>query len=378
MAVATMNLGYICAAGAAGAHAVSLATPAFGPFATPFAAANSAFAIHMTLLTRAQLSALIGILGTGVERSMDDLQFMCGMTCDADDPTKCTGGQPCEDMYDDRETYMRTMGDFSHPDSHNLVMASLERSIDSQGPVVLSGLVDCIALCCAIGAMLSLKAQMSYNRKEAADEKELIAFFCLILGFVLPILVLALQSGPMSFVGWVGGDAVRCARDPSKCGDAFWKNFTDADFRAMWMSLSITEALFTWITTLTAALQAVGFFLLIAIAPTKAKALLTPQHNTIGLAIACLCGTNFFCGVMREASWFFEIGVLLSDALLLFIAFPAWFVLLALALKKVDSIESMNVGLFTNAEAEDAKRRELAMGGAPAATEPAAPPPTAL
>lgn len=46
MAVATMNLGYICAAGAAGAHAVSLATPAFGPFATPFAAANSAFAIH--------------------------------------------------------------------------------------------------------------------------------------------------------------------------------------------------------------------------------------------------------------------------------------------------------------------------------------------
>ena len=67
-----------------------------------------------------------------------------------------------------------------------------------------------------------------------------------------------------------------------------------------------------------------------------------------------------------------------SDALLLFIAFPAWFVLLALALKKVDSIESMNVGLFTNAEAEDAKRRELAMGGAPAATEPAAPPPTAL
>jgi hypothetical protein len=291
---------------------------------------------------------------------MDDMSFMCGQTCDADN--KCTGGTACDEMYDDRETMMRTMGDFSHPDSHNLVLMSIERTVDMQGPVVLSGLVDCIAMMCAMCAILALRAQMSFNRKEAADEKELIAFFCLILGFLLPLMELALRSGPMSYIGWIGGDAVRCQRDPSNCGEAIWKNFEPADFRSMWMATRITEALFTWLNTLTAAVQAMGFWLLTAIAPSKGKSILTSQHNKVGYAVAGLCALNFLCGVMREVTWYFEIGVILTDAALLFVAIPAWFVLLALSLKKVDSIESMNVGLYPNAEAEDAKRRELANG----------------
>lgn len=300
----------------------------------------------------AQFSVLIGILGTRVERSMDDVSFMCGQTCDDDD--KCTGGQACEDMYDDRMTMLKTMGDFSSPDSHNLMLMSIERTVDSQGPIVLSGLVDCIALLCAICGLLALKAQMSFNRKEAADEKELIAFFCLILGFLLPLLELALRSGPMSYVAWVGGDAVRCQRDPSTCDAAIWKKFEAADFRSLWMALRITEALFTWLNTLTAALQATGFWLLTAVAPSKGKSILTPKHNKIGYVVAALCAVNFLCGVMREVAWYFEIGVLLTDAVLLLVALPAWFVFLGLALKKLDSIESMNAALFPVAEVENA------------------------
>ncbi len=292
---------------------------------------------------------------------MDDLSFMCGQTCDAD--SKCTGGQACDELYDDRETMMRTMGDFSNPDSQNLVLMSIENMVDSQGPVVLSGLVDCIAMLCAICGILALKAQMSFNRKEAADEKELIAFFCLILGFLLPLIELALRSGPMSYVGWVGGDAVRCQRDPAKCNDAIWKNFEPADFRSMWMAIRVVEELFTWMNTLTAALQAIGFGLLTSIAPSKGKSILTPQNNKVGYVIAILCALNFLCGVMREVTWYFEIGVILTDAVLLLIAIPAWFVLLGLSLKKIDSIESMNVGLYPAAEAEDAKRREQSAGG---------------
>ena len=123
---------------------------------------------------------------------------------------------------------------------------SIERTVDLQGPVVLSGLIDCVAMLLAIFAFLSLKAQMSFNRKEvrilprifpsnsslsppshlplplssytldgisvenrrscpsqAADEKELIAFGCLILGFLFPLMELALVSS---------GAIYRCAK----------------------------------------------------------------------------------------------------------------------------------------------------------------------
>lgn len=329
----------------------------------------------------AQLATLVGILGSGVERGLDDMQFMCGSTnvCDADGKCRITvmGTSPCEDM--GQQDMMSAMGDFAHPDSPNLVVMSIEQTVDMQGPVVLSGLVDCVAMLLAIFAFLALKAQMSFNRKEAADEKELIAFGCLVLGFLFPLLELALRSGPMGIVGWIGGDAVRCRRamlaDPdSTCEDMYWKNFTDGDFRAMWLALQIVEALFTWLNTLTALLQAIGFLLLAEIAPTKAKNIITPQHNKISLAAAVVLAINFLGGVGREINWFAEIIVILTDAILFLIILPAWFILLAMALKKVDSIESMNHGLYPTSEAEDEKRRQAYSGAA----EPAAPPPTPI
>ena len=57
------------------------------------------------------------------------------------------------------------------------------------------------------------------------------------------------------------------------------------------------------------------------------------------------CG--LLCGVLREVTWFFEIGVALTDMVL-----HPRFVLGGLALKKLDSIESVNVGLYPNAKAE--------------------------
>ena len=349
------------------------------------------------------MATAVGILGSSSGLAMDQVTVMCGCTADTRTGGAKDCSTPCEELYDGWDASRAVVGDFGHSDNYPMTLANLERYVDMQGPIVVSGMIESLALVCAVFALLSLRAQMSFKREEASDEKEIMAFGALFLGFSVPLMELCLRSGPMSYVAWIGRDAVPCAiqqlnsATPTTCisEDITWKNLMPQDFRSLTMSLRITEALFTWINTLAALLIAIGFYLLSTIGD-RTKGIMNDQHIKLGMLIAALSAANFLCGMLREISWLFEIIVVLTDGLLGVILIPGWFLLLGMSMAKRDSsklvmlsrfavlcladlesititVESMNTGLMPIGEAADAKQRQQLQANA--GSEPAQPPP---
>jgi hypothetical protein len=61
----------------------------------------------------------------------------------------------------------------------------------------------------------------------------------------------------------------------------------------------------------------------------------------------------FLFGMLRQVSWALEVAVMFFYGISAVALVPAWFVLLGLGLGKVDSIESLNMGLLGGVKAPD-------------------------
>ena len=135
------------------------------------------------------------------------------------------------------------------------------------------------------------------------DEKEMICWTCFILGFTIPMLQFAMSTGPISFIAWVGTSAL------DESGDSMWSNFRSSDWHVLYLCIRIVEALFMWLDTLMCLLLAIGFGMFSIFAPARLPKIVNSQMRLAGLVVTGCLFMAFFCGVMREASWFFEIGV---------------------------------------------------------------------
>jgi hypothetical protein len=192
------------------------------------------------------------------------------------------------DKYPDRMDRMKALGDFNTPcekdcvaapgaansctagcSDHVWLMMDITDFMHDFVPfATLNGICQSVSCLLAIFALLSLKAQLNMkNPSRISDEKELIAFTCFIIGFLIPMLQFAMMTGPLSFVAWVGSTA---QKDPPT-DDTIWKNFHVHDWHALFLILRIVESIFVWLDSLMCLLLSIGFGAFSMFAAERAK-----------------------------------------------------------------------------------------------------------
>jgi hypothetical protein len=98
-----------------------------------------------------------------------------------------------EAKYPEWEDRVRVMNNFSHADCAPMMLDQMQGMSQMQSWLVFEGIFESIACLLAICTIMCLKAHLNYRKP--ADEAELIAFTCMILGLVvstpsyLPLLV---------------------------------------------------------------------------------------------------------------------------------------------------------------------------------------------
>jgi hypothetical protein len=136
--------------------------------------------------------------------------------------------------FPDSDTRHRAMCNFGHTDGQDATPGCDSTCMDSVGMIkaemlhhhacektsATGGAVECVACLLAMVALLTLKTQMTAGK--AADEKELIAFVCLLLGLFLPMLRFAMWSGPMQYIAHIGASA---QETPSPGHTPSWTGF---------------------------------------------------------------------------------------------------------------------------------------------------------
>ena len=128
-------------------------------------------------------------------------------------------------------------------DSSGLIRAELQKRHIMAHAATIEGLVQSAACLLAIMALLSLKSHMALEKRAGvSDEKELIAFSCLLLGLFLPMLQFSMMTGTMQYIAHIGQDAQ--VATPS--GDMDFTGFGHSDWQMLYMQLKIEEARFEW------------------------------------------------------------------------------------------------------------------------------------
>jgi hypothetical protein len=233
------------------------------------------------------------------------------------------GGDPRE--------LMRVMQDFNHSDCVPLIQDRLVTMSGSHGWFVMDGLCDSIASLLALCAILCLKTQMNWNRT-TPNELELICFAALGLGLVIPMLEFCLRTGPVAVAAAAGSAATL---------DADAHSWSGTHFQFLYLAIMVVESLFTWLNVLAFLLLAVGFLTLSYISAERASLVIYTYHRNLGYAIGGFFLLCFFCGLAREAFWFFDLIVLAFESLLGLILLPIWFVMLGIGLANCSSIQDL-------------------------------------
>eukprot|EP01052_Picozoa_sp_SAG31_P017317 SAG31_NODE_1180_length_9525_cov_4.989497_2_plen_193_part_00 len=98
-------------------------------------------------------------------------------------------------------------------------------------------------------------------------------------------------------------------------------------------TLMVVESLFSWLDTFSALLCGIGFLLLWHLTGTRGTNIVTTKHRTLTLVLGVVLLLNCFFGLLREATWLFEILVGVTGLCILVVLYPAWFIMLGLVRK---------------------------------------------
>ena len=86
------------------------------------------------------MATAVGILGSSSGLAMDQVTVMCGCTADTRTGGAKDCSTPCDELYDGWDASRAVVGDFGHSDNYPMTLANLERYVDMQGPIVVSGI----------------------------------------------------------------------------------------------------------------------------------------------------------------------------------------------------------------------------------------------
>jgi hypothetical protein len=241
-----------------------------------------------------------------------------------------------KEKYPDRADWRRVLTNFSHPDCAPMMQDRMVGLRDFQRWLVFEGIFESIACLLAVCTVLCLKAHMNYKRP--ADEKELVMYMCMIFGLTIPMLEFCMRAGPVSYVAWVGSESAK--------EDGMWTGFSPTHVQTLMMTLTVVESLFTWLNVFADLLLGVGFVLIATLGSSRAAVIIDNKTKLVAAWAGAMLLLAFFSGLLQalsEESTRLAQGVSagLNTVVALFLM-PTFFVLLAIGLGRVSSIQTLN------------------------------------
>lgn len=241
-----------------------------------------------------------------------------------------------EEKYQNREDRRRVMTNFSHEDNAPMMQDRMVVLRDFQSWLVFEGIFESIACLLAVCTLLCLKAHMNFTRP--ADEKELVMYACMIFGLTIPMLEFCLRAGPVSFVAWVGSESAK--------EDGMWTGFSPTHVQTLMMTLNVVESLFIWLNVFADLLLGVGFILIAMLGSSRAAVIIDNKAKLVAAWTGAMLLLAYFIGLLQAMlteEYRLLMGVIagLNTVTALFLM-PTFFVLLAIGLGRVSSIQALN------------------------------------
>ena len=174
---------------------------------------------------------------------------------------------------------------------------------------------------------------------DTVDEKELVMYACMIFGLTIPMLEFCLRAGPVSFVAWVGSESAK--------EDGMWTGFSPTHVQTLMMTLNVVESLFTWLNVFADLLLGVGFILIATLGSSRAAVIIDNKTKLVAAWTGAMFLLAYFTGLLQVMltgsgnRLVMGVSAGLNTVTALFLM-PTFFVLLAIGLGRVSSIQALN------------------------------------